>query len=68
MGEHSDVDLILVSSAFEGKSFFKRSLGLYSYWKSAYPVDFICLTGREFERMRKGVSIVSEALREGIAV
>ena len=59
MGPHSDIDLILTSKRFEGKSFFKRSVGLYSLWKSEYPVDFICLTEKEFSDMRKRVSIVS---------
>ncbi|MBI2971945.1 MAG: nucleotidyltransferase domain-containing protein [Candidatus Aenigmarchaeota archaeon] len=68
MSEHSDVDLILVSKKFSQKSFLKRSLGLRKYWKLGYPADFICYTPEEFEREKKKVSIVSEALREGIVV
>lgn len=66
--EHSDVDLILVSKNFEGKKFHSRFKGLWLKWKFGLPVDFIPLTPREFERQKKRVSIVSEALKEGIKI
>jgi hypothetical protein len=31
-------------------------------------VDFICYTPEEFEKLKKEVSIVSEALKEGIEI
>lgn len=68
MHKNSDVDLILVSKSFTGKKFFKRGIGLYKYWKLPYPTDFLCYTPKEFERLKKRVSIVSEALKEGIAI
>src|SRR3989338_5829633 len=36
--------------------------------KIGYPVDFICYTPDEFNRLKHEVSIVSEALREGIEI
>lgn len=31
-------------------------------------VEYLCFTPEEFEEMRRGVTIVSEALREGVEV
>ena len=67
-GEHSDIDLLLVSEKFRGKSFHERFKGLWLEWDLGLPVDFICYTPEEFERLKGEVSLVSEALREGIVV
>ncbi len=40
--ENSDVDLIIVSDIFEGKSRLKRPLPFYKEWNLKFPVDFIC--------------------------
>ena len=64
----SDVDLILISKNFKGKSFLKRSLGLHFYWNLEYPVDFICYDPEEFETLRNKITIVSQALREGVEI
>ena len=64
----SDVDLIIVSEKFSKMNFFKRVAKMYDYWKSDYPVDFICYTPEEFNKLSEQVSIVSEAVREGIEV
>jgi len=68
----SDVDLILVDKDFRKKNVFERSKGLWIEWhvkqKIGKPVDFICYTPEEFEKLKKEVSIVSEALREGIEI
>jgi predicted nucleotidyltransferase len=67
-GEHSDIDLLLVSKRFGGKNFYERSKGLWLKWNLRLPVDFICYTPEEFEKLKKEVSLVSEALREGIEI
>lgn len=68
----SDVDLIIVDKKFSGKNIFERSKGLWIKWhvkqKLGYPVDFICYAPEEFNKLKKEVSIVSEALREGIEI
>ena len=64
----SDIDLILVSSEFEGKSALKRPVRFYIDWNLGYPVDFLCYTPKEFDNLRKQVSIVSQALKEGIEI
>jgi len=65
--EWSDIDLIVVSPHFEGIR-CGRGAALYKHWQLGYPVDFLCYTPREFERLSKRVSVVSEALKDGIAI
>jgi len=64
----SDFDLIIVSKYFEGMNFLKRASKMYDSWDVDYPVDFICLTPEEFEKLKKGITIVSEALKKGIII
>lgn len=66
--EDSDIDLILVSKEFEGKSALKRPVRFYIDWNLGYPVDFLCYTPKEFNNLSKQASIVSQALKEGIEV
>ena len=66
--EDSDIDLIIVSDDFEGMDFFERVSRMYKYWDGLVPVDFLCYTVKEYERLKKRISIVSEALRSGIVV
>lgn len=66
--EHSDIDLILVSKKFKGRDFFSRCKGLWLKWPLDLPVDFVPYTPKEFAKLSKDVSIVSEALREGIEI
>ena len=63
----SDIDLLIVSDYFEGKR-SKRALGFRSIWNLDYPVDFLCYTSEEFERLSKQVSIVREAVETGIEI
>lgn len=64
----SDIDLIIVSPSFKDIRFWKRAVGLYEYWDLDYPVDFLCFTPEEFNEKSKGVTIISEALKEGIVI
>ncbi len=68
----SDVDLIIVSKDFEGKKSFRRSPDLYLEWhlKSNIdlPVDFLCYTPSEFNKLKKQISIVKQAIEEGIEI
>lgn len=68
MKENSDIDLILVSERFEGKSALKRPVQFYLDWDLGYPVDFLCYTSEEFDTLRKKATIVREALKEGIEI
>jgi len=66
--EDSDIDLIIVSDDFEGMTFFRRVAKMYDYWETVMPVDFLCYTIEEYERLKKKISIVSEALKVGVVV
>jgi predicted nucleotidyltransferase len=66
--EYSDVDLIVVSKEFGGMKFRWRATKMYDYWNLDYPVDFLCYTPEEFDRMRKQATIVREAAENGIAI
>jgi len=67
-GKDTDADLIIVSPAFSTMDFFKRGAMMYNYWDLRMPVDFLCYSPEEFEALRKRVSIVSTALKEGIEI
>lgn len=64
-GRDTDVDLIVVSSTFNRTGFIRRPVILYNYWNLHYPVDFLCYTPAEFNKMKKRITIVREAVREG---
>ena len=64
----SDIDLVIVSSRFSNMNFFERGALMYSSWKLDYPVDFICYTPEEFNRLKKGITIVKEAVDNGVAI
>ncbi|MBI3051810.1 nucleotidyltransferase domain-containing protein [Candidatus Woesearchaeota archaeon] len=64
----SDVDLIVVSPDFRGMNFFQRGAKMYGYWHLKKPVDFLCFTPEEFQRKRDGITIVNQALKEGVAI
>ncbi|MCD6093026.1 MAG: nucleotidyltransferase domain-containing protein [Candidatus Aenigmarchaeota archaeon] len=66
--KHSDIDLILVSKKFRNKRILKRSPNLYLEWDLDYPVDFLCYTPEEFEKKKNEISIVREALKNGVEV
>ena len=66
--KHSDIDLIIVSKKFEGKRFRYRPLGFYNYWNLNYPVDFLCYTPEEFKKLSKRITIVKEAVNEGVVI
>ena len=64
----SDIDLIVVSKKFQKKKFRYRPIGFYKYWNLNYPVDFLCYTPEEFNKLKKQITIVREAVKEGIEI
>ena len=64
----SDIDLIIVSQKFKNKKFRYRPIGFYKYWKLDYPVDFLCYTPDEFNKLKKQITIVKEASNKGIEI
>ncbi|MGH2625421.1 MAG: nucleotidyltransferase domain-containing protein [Anaerolineales bacterium] len=67
-GPDSDVDLLVVSRVFAGHSYIGRIALVDPAWDLPYPVDFLCYTPEEFERLRGQISIVKAALDEGVEV
>ncbi len=64
--KYSDIDLIIVSKNFRGLKFRWRATRMYDYWNLNYPVDFLCYTPQEFNKLKKQITIVREAVKEGI--
>ncbi|MBI4148517.1 nucleotidyltransferase domain-containing protein [Candidatus Woesearchaeota archaeon] len=64
----SDVDLIVVSKNFKGKKSYERAVGFYRHWNLDYPVDFLCYTPEEFKKLSKMITIVRQAVREGVEI
>lgn len=66
--KYSDIDLIIVSSKFKKLNFFKRGAKMYDYWNLDYPVDFLCYTPEEFNKLKKQITVVREAVENGIEI
>ena len=67
--DDSDYDVILISPDFEGKFFSERISELYDYW-DYFPLNIepLCYTPGEFEKMKKRIGIVQQALEEGVDI
>ena len=64
----SDFDLIIVSKDFKKINSLERGINLYDYWDLDYPVDFLCYTPEEFNKLKKQITIVREAIKTGIEI
>ncbi len=64
----SDIDLLIVSPNFKGQKSFRRGLSFYKHWNLHHPVDFLCYTPQEFEKLRKQITLVREAAEKGVEV
>src|SRR3989344_3944281 len=64
VSKNSDIDLIIVSDDFKTMKSFERSSAMYKYWDALIPKDFICYTQKEFEYLKKRISLVSESIKE----
>jgi len=64
--KYSDIDLIIVSPEFRKLDFIQRGLKMYEYWDLKTPVDFLCYTPEEFQKLSKQITLVSKAIKEGI--
>jgi len=62
--EYSDLDLIVISKDFEGKDFFERTKYFYKNWDWEIPLEVFCYTPSEFEKKKRQVCLVKEALKE----
>lgn len=65
----SDYDVIIVSSDFKNIFFTKKIAKMYNFWKH-YPLEIepLCYTPEEFEKKKKQIGIVQQAVKEGIEI
>lgn len=66
--DDSDLDVLLVSDAFEGVFFTERSARVLIACRVDDPVSFLCYSPEEFAEKREELGIVGEAVREGMRV
>lgn len=66
--EDSDYDFIIVSKDFAGVHFTERMAWMYDFWESDLALEALCYTPEEFSKKSKQISIVSEAVKEGIEI
>ena len=66
---YRDVDeVVRVLDESVGVKKVRRAVALYDYWTYKYPVDFLCYTPEEFDKLKGRVGIVSQAVKEGIEI
>ncbi len=68
----SDIDIIVVSKKYSLKDFFsitpKFYVILHKDFKIERPIDILLYNKEEFEKEKKKISIVSEALKYGVVI
>jgi len=62
----SDYDLVIVSPAFAGKNVVDRAVAVLDLWKGPSELQPLCYTPAEFKKLSEQITIVAEAVREGI--
>lgn len=70
-GDHlltSDVDLLLVSEAFEGLPDDERMVRALALWEGPVSLQPLCFTPAEFDARRGGINVVAVAVSEGRAL
>jgi hypothetical protein len=66
--EYSDYDFVVVSERFAGMPFTRRPVALYGLWEHDADLEALCYTPEEFQRKASMITIVAEAVREGVEV
>ena len=66
--ETSDIDLILVSKDFEDIPFVERMSKICEFWNGKISLEALCYTPKEFEKKKKQIGIVREAVKTGLVV
>jgi hypothetical protein len=64
----SDYDIIVVSKKFKNIPFLKRLYLVHKFWKYKYNLDILAYTPEEFEKKKKEIGIVKEAVEKGIEI
>ncbi|MBT3271419.1 nucleotidyltransferase domain-containing protein [Candidatus Poribacteria bacterium] len=66
--EESDIDVVLVSAAFEDVPFLRRMGLVYRAVPFPKHVDYLCYTPQEYDRIRLESAIVMDAHENGLVV
>ena len=66
--KNSDFDFLIISKKFEDKKFILRASDFYDYWNLSIDIEILCYTPREFEKKKKQIGIVQQAVKEGIEI
>lgn len=64
----SDFDFIVVSDKFKNIPFLFRASDLYDLWEAPLDIEPLCYTPQEFERKKKRIGIVQQAVKEGVEI
>lgn len=69
-GKESDIDLLVVVDDFKGRAdmMSKLSREWHLVQKKKMPIDFVCFTSKEYDKLSKQVTIVKQALKEGVII
>ncbi len=66
--EDSDVDLLVVSKKFRNIPFRERMIKAYGMWDKKQDLEQLCYTPEEFNKLKKQITIVRQAVKEGIEI
>ena len=64
----SDYDVVVVSGAFEGVNFFRRTEIMYEYWNRDELLEAFCYTPKEFGEKKEQIGTVQNAVKTGIKI
>jgi predicted nucleotidyltransferase len=64
----SDLDVIIIASAFKDVPFIRRMKKVLEAAKFPKHVDYLCYTREEFERVKGSSAIIQEALEHHVEV
>ncbi len=64
----SDFDFLIISNKFKSKPFIFRASPFYDYWNQPFDIESLCYTPVEFNRKKKQIGIVQQAVKEGIEI
>lgn len=70
-GDHfktSDVDILIISDKFKDIFFTDRMCQILEYWNLSVDLEPICYTTEEFEKKKKQIGLVRQAVKEGIEI
>lgn len=64
----SDYDFVIVSPDFEKTDFLDRAALVARKCNAYLPADLLCYTPEEFDRKKKEICIVREAVKTGVSI